>query len=54
MTFPEQKALDIATQIVVSKVSNSNGNTDKDAGVRTGEYFEAIYNAVKEICISIY
>ena len=53
MNRPEEKALEIATQICVSKASNSTIVQNKDGGESFGEFFEAIYNKVVEITKSI-
>lgn len=53
MNRPEEKALEIATQIGVSKVANTNLGVSAEGGQRLGEFFEAIYNKVVEITKSI-
>ena len=50
---PEEKALEIATQICVSKVANTNLGVSAEGGQRLGEFFEGIYNKVVEITKSI-
>ena len=50
---PEEKALEIATQICVSKVANTNLGVSAEGDQRLGEFFEAIYNKVVEITKSI-
>ena len=53
MNFPEKKALDIATQIVVAKMANSGNIACKQTGKDTAEFFNEVYNAIKEITSAI-
>ena len=49
----EKQALDIATQIVVAKASNSHSGFDQASGVDTANYFKAVYEGVREITESL-
>lgn len=53
MQFPEQKALDITTQIVVAKLHNSDSSINAVRGQDVAAYFKAIYESVQAITSSI-
>lgn len=49
MDRPEKKALEITTEIVVAKMSNSGLSTNSANGKVVGEFFTEIYNKVLAI-----
>lgn len=52
MNYKQEKALNIACQIVVAKMSNNTETADKITGNATGEFFKAVYDGVLEIISS--
>lgn len=46
----ELKALEIAKEITVARVSCASGSCDGDAGERIGDMFKAIYEAALACC----
>lgn len=53
MNRPETRAFEVTTEIVVSKMSNSNLSVSKDNGILVGEYFQEIYKKVLEVAKDI-
>lgn len=53
MFIPEVKALEITTQIVEAKISNSSLSISKANGTAVAEFFEEIYRGVLKITTEI-
>lgn len=45
----KQIALDITTQIVVAKMSNSSISVVGDCGIKVGDFFSEIYKKIAQI-----
>ena len=51
---PDKKiALDIAKDIVVARMENSQVRSDKDGGKNVADFFEAVYDRVLSIVKSV-
>ena len=49
MYRPKEKALEVTTELVKARLSNTNISVTADGGKDTADYFQAIYDKVLEI-----